>query len=83
MKKLLTIITILWFPAMLLLTSCQESETTGEVGMMSYKFEHEGYHYILFHRVNNGHISGVILDPSFTFQEDTLEYNGSQYIKVK
>ncbi len=83
MKKLLTIITLLWFPMMLLMTSCQESETTGEIDMVSEKFEHEGYHYIFFHRPNFTDASGVTLHPDYLFQGDTITYNGNKYIKIQ
>ncbi len=83
MKKLLTIITVLWFPMMLLMTSCQESETTGEADMISKKFEHEGHHYIFFYTTTTTHAGGVTLDPDYMFQGDTITYEGNKYIKVK
>ena len=60
-----------------------DAEVTGETEMISYKFEHEGYHYIYFHRPNFASASGITLDPDYMFQGDTITYNGNKYIKIQ
>jgi hypothetical protein len=66
----------------LMTMSCEKSETTGEVEMVSRKFEHEGHHYIFFYKGNYSSASGITLDPDYMFQGDTITYEGNRYIKI-
>lgn len=79
MKKLLYSLTA----TILLLTSCEETHTTGDAHMTVDKFQYEGNHYIHFHQPNSSNGGGITLDPDYLFtNKDTITYKGQKYIKI-